>query len=165
MRLKPRSFIFALLFSIFILFIFLYISSYKSTNKKTNLVTPDPKTQLIKITGNDVLAVTERALESSNQTKEQQTTLISKADDYIVQCAPSSSTEDEQTDEEYQRKIAHFSEQLQKSDVVEHQLAYLLNFNQQEKATQLMLAGKMKAYLKVLTEIEQMNLILVKVNS
>ena len=34
-----------------------------------------------------------------------------------------------------------------------------------EKATQLMLAGKMKAYLKVLTEIEQMNLILVKVNS
>ncbi len=34
-----------------------------------------------------------------------------------------------------------------------------------QKATQLMLAGKMNAYLKTLTEIEQMNLILVKVRS
>ena len=33
-----------------------------------------------------------------------------------------------------------------------------------QKATQLMLEGKMNAYLKTLTEIEQMNLILVRVN-
>jgi hypothetical protein len=32
-----------------------------------------------------------------------------------------------------------------------------------EKATQLMLEGKMNAYLKTLTEIEQLNLILIKV--
>ncbi len=32
-----------------------------------------------------------------------------------------------------------------------------------QKATQLMLEGKMNAYLKTLTEIEQMNLILVRV--
>ena len=34
-----------------------------------------------------------------------------------------------------------------------------------QKAKQLLLEGKMNAYLKTLTEIEQMNLILVKVNS
>jgi hypothetical protein len=32
-----------------------------------------------------------------------------------------------------------------------------------QKATQLMLDGKMRDYLKTLTEIEQMNLILVRV--
>jgi hypothetical protein len=32
-----------------------------------------------------------------------------------------------------------------------------------EKATQLMLKGKVNAYLKTLTEIEQMNLILIQV--
>ena len=34
----------------------------------------------------------------------------------------------------------------------------------QQKATQLMLAGKMTEYIKALNEIEQMNLVLVRVN-
>jgi len=73
-------------------------------------------------------------IDSNNQ---EQTAIVEKADDYIVECKNSSTESNDLAQEVLQAKESHYIEQLKESDVPEHQLAYLLTFNKQSKAAKL----------------------------